>query len=109
MTVRVGVDLSVDEGLLRGWGSEVQFVRIPEDPKEEIEIDFWVPALPAVCRHCGFDDSANFGNASSVRCKAPGQDEARGAAWYMHQGDRLSRQKRCCKRSMKSESEPPWM
>ena len=22
MTVRVGVDLSVDEGLLRGWGSE---------------------------------------------------------------------------------------
>jgi hypothetical protein len=47
MTVRVGVDLSVDEELLRGWGSEVQFVRIPEDPKEEIEIDFWVPALPA--------------------------------------------------------------
>jgi phosphoglycerate dehydrogenase-like enzyme len=46
MTVRVGVDLSVDERLLQGWGSEVQFVRIPEDPKEEIEIDFWVPALP---------------------------------------------------------------
>ena len=46
MTVRVGVDLAVDDGLLRGWGSEVQFVRIPEDPKEEIEIDFWVPALP---------------------------------------------------------------
>src|SRR5260370_4451649 len=46
MTVRVGVDIAVDEGLLQGWGSEVQFVRIPEDPKEEIEIDFWVPALP---------------------------------------------------------------
>jgi hypothetical protein len=46
MKVRVGVDLSVDEGLLQGWGREVQFVRIPEDPKEEIEIDFWVAALP---------------------------------------------------------------
>jgi phosphoglycerate dehydrogenase-like enzyme len=46
MTVQVGVDLSVDERLLQGWGSEVRFVRIPEDPQEEIEIDFWVPALP---------------------------------------------------------------
>ena len=46
MLVRVGVDISVDEGLLQVWGSEVQFVRIPENPKEEIEIDFWVPALP---------------------------------------------------------------
>jgi phosphoglycerate dehydrogenase-like enzyme len=46
MKVRVGVDLSIDERLLQGWGSEVQFVRIPEDSKEEIEIDFWVPALP---------------------------------------------------------------
>jgi hypothetical protein len=40
MAVRVGVDISVDEGLLQGWGNEVQFVRIPEDTKEEIEIDF---------------------------------------------------------------------
>jgi len=46
MTVRVGVDVSVDEGLLQGWGTDVQFARIPEDPKAEIEIDFWVPALP---------------------------------------------------------------
>jgi hypothetical protein len=30
-----GVDLSVDERLLQGWGSEVQFVRIPEDPKKK--------------------------------------------------------------------------
>lgn len=46
MTVRVGVDTSVGESLLRGWGTDVQFVRIPEDPQAEIEIDFWVPALP---------------------------------------------------------------
>lgn len=45
MKVRVGIDLSVDEVLLEGFGNEVQFVRIPEDPEGEIEIDFWVPAL----------------------------------------------------------------
>jgi phosphoglycerate dehydrogenase-like enzyme len=46
MKVRVGVDTSVDEALLAGFGGEVQFIRIPEDPEGEIEIDFWVPALP---------------------------------------------------------------
>ena len=40
------IDRSVDDALLDGFGSEVQFIRIPEDPKVEIEIDFWVPALP---------------------------------------------------------------
>jgi hypothetical protein len=38
-----GVDISVHQGLLQGWGSDVQFVRIPE---EEIEIDFRNPVLP---------------------------------------------------------------
>ncbi|MGC1449650.1 MAG: 2-hydroxyacid dehydrogenase [Candidatus Sulfotelmatobacter sp.] len=46
MTVRVGVDTSVGEGLLQGWGREVEIVRVPENPEAEIEIDFWVPALP---------------------------------------------------------------
>ena len=46
MTVRVGIDTAVDEALLQGWGTEVRIVRIPEDPPEEIEIEFWVPALP---------------------------------------------------------------
>ena len=51
MKVRVGVDLSVDEALLAGVGSEVQFVRIPEDPQGAIEIEFWVPALrPSIVR-----------------------------------------------------------
>jgi phosphoglycerate dehydrogenase-like enzyme len=45
MTVRVGVDTSVDEALLQGFGREVQIVRIPEDPQGMIEVDFWVPAL----------------------------------------------------------------
>jgi len=45
MKVRVGVDTSVDEALLDGFGSEVQIIRIPEDPQGEIDVDFWVPAL----------------------------------------------------------------
>ena len=45
MTVRVGVDLSVDDSLLAGFGREVQVVRIPEDPQEDIAVDFWVPAM----------------------------------------------------------------
>ena len=44
--MRVGVDLSVDDRLRQEWVSEVPFVGIPEDPEEELEIDFWVPALP---------------------------------------------------------------
>lgn len=46
MTVRVGVDSHPSTNGYSGWGGEVQFGRIPEDPQEEIEIDFWVPALP---------------------------------------------------------------
>jgi len=45
MKVRVGVDVSVDDSLLAGFGREVQMVRIPEEPEAEIEIDFWVPAM----------------------------------------------------------------
>jgi phosphoglycerate dehydrogenase-like enzyme len=45
MNVRVGVDVSVDDSLLAGFGREVHFVRIPEEPEGEIEIDFWVPAM----------------------------------------------------------------
>lgn len=33
MRVRVGVDMSVDDAQLDGFGSEVQFIRIPEEPK----------------------------------------------------------------------------
>jgi phosphoglycerate dehydrogenase-like enzyme len=51
MKVRVGVDMSVDEALLEGFGSEVQIIRIHEDPVGEIEIDFWVPALPPKIVH----------------------------------------------------------
>jgi phosphoglycerate dehydrogenase-like enzyme len=43
---RVGIDVSVDESLLRGFNREVEIVRIPEEPENEIAIDFWVPALP---------------------------------------------------------------
>jgi phosphoglycerate dehydrogenase-like enzyme len=43
--LRVGIDQNVDEALLQGFGSGVQFVRIPEDPQEILEVEFWVPAL----------------------------------------------------------------
>jgi phosphoglycerate dehydrogenase-like enzyme len=46
MTVRLGVDESVDDGLLKGFDDSVQIVRVPEEPQKEIAVDFWVPALP---------------------------------------------------------------
>jgi phosphoglycerate dehydrogenase-like enzyme len=46
MEVRLGVDATVDEALLQGFGKDVRIVRIPEEPNREIDVDFWVPALP---------------------------------------------------------------
>ena len=46
MKVRVGVDASIDNVFLEDFTKEVQLVRIPEEPDREIEIDFWVAAMP---------------------------------------------------------------
>src|SRR5258707_2570178 len=46
MKVRLGVDATVDEALLQGFGKDIEIVRVPEEPSGEIEVDFWVPALP---------------------------------------------------------------
>src|SRR6266851_6852092 len=46
MTVRVGLDAAIDEALLEDFTKEVQLVRISEKLQGEVEIDFWVPALP---------------------------------------------------------------
>jgi len=46
MTVRVGVDASIDDSVLRAFTKEVELVRIPEAPVDEIAIDFWVAAMP---------------------------------------------------------------
>jgi hypothetical protein len=46
MTVRVAIDAAIDEGLLEDFTKEVQLVRIAEKAQGEMEIDFWVPALP---------------------------------------------------------------
>lgn len=46
MKVRVGVDASIDDAFLKDFSKEVQLVRIPEEPEGEIEIDFWVAAMP---------------------------------------------------------------
>lgn len=43
--VRVGVEASIDESLLRGFTDEVELVRIPEKPTSTIEIDFWIAPL----------------------------------------------------------------
>jgi phosphoglycerate dehydrogenase-like enzyme len=43
---RVGIDVVVDEVLLRRFNPQVEIVRIPEEPSDEIALDFWVPALP---------------------------------------------------------------
>jgi phosphoglycerate dehydrogenase-like enzyme len=46
MTVRVGVDESIDSYFLEGFPKEAQLVRIPEEPQNDIQVDFWVPAMP---------------------------------------------------------------
>ncbi|HZR59315.1 MAG TPA: 2-hydroxyacid dehydrogenase [Terriglobales bacterium] len=46
MIVKVGVDESVDEDLLKGFTPQAQLVRIPAEPRTEIKIDFWIPFLP---------------------------------------------------------------
>lgn len=46
MRVRVGVDESIDPSLLVGCPAEAQFMRIPEKPQRQYEIDFWVAAMP---------------------------------------------------------------
>ena len=42
--VRVGVDASLDEALLKDFTREAQLVRIAKEPQGEVEIDFWIPA-----------------------------------------------------------------
>ena len=44
--VRVGVDASIDEAVLADFTKDVQLVRVPEEPQEDIEVDFWVAAMP---------------------------------------------------------------
>jgi len=44
--VRVGVDASIDEAVLADFTKAVQLVRVPEEPQEDIEVDFWVAAMP---------------------------------------------------------------
>lgn len=44
--VRVGVDASIDEAVLEDFTKEVNLVRVPEEPKGDIAVDFWVAAMP---------------------------------------------------------------
>src|SRR4030095_2612020 len=46
MMVRIGVDAVVDAALVNDIPNNVQVVRIAEEPQGEVEVDFWVPALP---------------------------------------------------------------
>jgi phosphoglycerate dehydrogenase-like enzyme len=43
--VRVGVEASIQESLLRSFTEEVELVRIPREPTSAIEIDFWISPL----------------------------------------------------------------
>jgi phosphoglycerate dehydrogenase-like enzyme len=43
--IRVGIEASIDESLLRDFTDEVELVRIPEKPDAPIEIDFWISPL----------------------------------------------------------------
>ncbi len=44
--IRVGVDASIDDRFLEDFTKEAQLVRIPEEPQGEIEVDFWIAAMP---------------------------------------------------------------
>ena len=46
MKARIGVDAVVDDIYLESFPSDVQIVRIAEEPEGEIEVDFWIPGLP---------------------------------------------------------------
>jgi phosphoglycerate dehydrogenase-like enzyme len=43
--VRVGVEASIDEPLLRGIPTTVELVRIPKSPTEPIDLDLWIAPL----------------------------------------------------------------
>jgi len=45
--IRVGVDASIDEILLKDFTSNVELVRIAAEPEGEIAIDFWIPSMEA--------------------------------------------------------------
>jgi phosphoglycerate dehydrogenase-like enzyme len=45
--VRVGVETSIEDWLLRNFSEEVEVVRVPEQPTSAIEIDFWIAPLSA--------------------------------------------------------------
>jgi phosphoglycerate dehydrogenase-like enzyme len=40
--VRVGIDASLREELLEGYPPQVTFVRVPENPTELLDVDFWI-------------------------------------------------------------------
>jgi len=42
--MRVGVEATIDDTLLSGFGG-LELVRIPAEPEEEVAVDFWVAAL----------------------------------------------------------------
>jgi hypothetical protein len=54
MKIRVGIDISIDEAVLKDSAKEAQLVRIGAAPQGEIEIDFWIPLLsPGLCKISG--------------------------------------------------------
>ena len=46
MKVRVGVDAPINDAFLKNFTREASLVRIPKEPLEDIEVDFWVAAMP---------------------------------------------------------------
>jgi phosphoglycerate dehydrogenase-like enzyme len=45
--IRVGVDASIDDILLKDFTKQVELVRIPDEPTGEIAVDFWIPSMEA--------------------------------------------------------------
>lgn len=99
MVVRVGVDETIDHSLLEGFPNEVQIVRIPEKPKRQYEVDFWVAAMPPrILRHqwphlsgvkviqapwAGVDTLLNLFPRDVILCDGRGVHEIPTAEWTL--------------------------
>src|SRR3974390_3060587 len=100
MKVRVGVDASIEDRVLQNFTREVELVRVPEAPAEDLQIDFWAAAMPPrILRQqwphlkgvqvipipwAGVDTLLSLGFPSSVTlCDARGVHDIPTAEWAM--------------------------
>lgn len=98
--MRVGVDASIEDGVLESFTPFAQLVRVPEEPVADLEFDFWAAAMPPrILRRqwphlkgvkviqvpwAGVDTLLNLGFPSDVTlCDARGVHDIPTAEWAL--------------------------